>query len=92
MVLSEMNSVYGPENIRSVHVVHNEAELAPLVAQYDKVKAELEDLVDQYMSLFKRGKKEEPKQVGGLGAGRGARRTAWGLGPVPCQACCFFQG
>jgi hypothetical protein len=86
-----MQAIYGKDNIHSVHVVHNEEALAPLVAQYDKVKGDLEDLVDHYMSLFKRAKSEEPKQVGGWVWG--CRAAAWcsaapllGCGVVRCGA------
>jgi hypothetical protein len=65
LVEAEMDAVYGAANVSEVHVVHDQGALTPLVAKYDTVKRELEDLVDNYLSLMKRGKEIKRKEVGG---------------------------
>jgi hypothetical protein len=48
---------------RQVHMCHDTSKLDPLVKEYDSLKQSATDLVDNYISLKRRGKKIKVKKV-----------------------------
>jgi hypothetical protein len=75
--------------VPQVHMVRNTSKLDPLVAQYAKLAQQCTDLIDNYISLKRRGKPLKPKKAsGGGGGGRlhrsyavaTCRSSAWSCG------------
>ena len=56
---------------------HDTSKLDPLVAEYDSLKQSATDLVDNYISLKRRGKKIKVKKVGGRVGCAGSRGGRW---------------
>jgi hypothetical protein len=63
MVEGTLHRVYH-DDLSAVHMVHDTSKLDPLVAEYEKRKQALTDMVDNYISLKRRGKELKVKQVG----------------------------
>jgi hypothetical protein len=63
LVEHEFTATYGEAEVVSVNPVYNQLALEPLVAQYDKIKSLLEDLMDHNESRLRRRKPVVPKQV-----------------------------
>jgi hypothetical protein len=73
-------------------MVHNTSKLDPLVAEYEKLQLACTDLVDNYISLRRRGKPLKPKKVTVLGAAMGAwGREKYGVKPVKVDAFEFYR-
>lgn len=91
MVEEEFRKIYG-EDLAAVHMVHNTSALDPLVAEYEKLRLACTDLIDNYISLKRRGKEMAPKKLTVLGAAMGAwGREKYGMKPVKVDAFEFYR-
>ncbi|GMH37685.1 hypothetical protein BSKO_05558 [Bryopsis sp. KO-2023] len=62
-VTSEFREVYPDGEIVSVCMVRNQSELEPLVARYDALKRNLEDISDDWISKLRRKKTIKPNKM-----------------------------
>ncbi|KAL4853137.1 CSC1-like protein [Chlorella vulgaris] len=91
MVEEEFRKVYH-DDLAAVHMVHDTSKLDPLVAEYAKVRLAATDLVDNYISLKRRGKELKPKKVTVIGATMGAwGREKYGMKPTKVDAFEFYR-
>ena len=56
---------------------YDTSKLDPLVGEYNSTMTKMTDLVDNYISLKRRGKEVKPKMV--RGGVRGCGRVGWGV-------------
>ncbi|GLC42964.1 hypothetical protein PLESTB_000282200 [Pleodorina starrii] len=73
-VAREFALVYGPDDVAAVNMIHDTSDLAPLVAEYDKVREQLKDYLDKQQLRLRLRKALPHKQLTVLGAMYGS----WG--------------
>uniref|UniRef100_A0AAD5H1R9 ERD4-related membrane protein n=1 Tax=Chlorella ohadii TaxID=2649997 RepID=A0AAD5H1R9_9CHLO len=91
MVEETLRRIYH-EDLSAVHMVHDTSKLDPLVAEYEKRKQALTDMVDNYISLKRRGKELKVKQMTVIGATMGAwGKEKYGMKPKKVEALEFLR-
>ncbi|PSC73975.1 ERD4-related membrane isoform B [Micractinium conductrix] len=90
MVEQEFRRIYG-DTLSHVHMCHKTDKLDPLVAEYERTHQAATDLLDNYISLKRRGKEMKPKKVTVIGAKMGEwGKTKYGLKPKKVEALEFY--
>lgn len=91
MVEEEFRKIFG-DDLGSVHMCHNTGKLDALTAEYEKIKLAMTDLVDNYISLKRRGKELKIKKVTVLGVRMGEwGKEKYGLKPKKVEALEFYR-
>lgn len=91
MVEATLRRIYS-DDLSTVHMVHDTSKLDPLVAEYEKRKQALTDMVDNYISLKRRGKELKVKQMTVIGPTMGAWGSEkYGMKPKKVEAFEFLR-
>ncbi|KAK9902019.1 hypothetical protein WJX75_001351 [Coccomyxa subellipsoidea] len=91
MVEQEYEELF-PREVEAVHVCYDLADLNGFVKEYEKLKKNLEDLVDDYTSKKRRHKSIKRKKERVLGVKYGAwGRDKYGVKPIQVDAMEFYR-